>query len=41
MNFDLTYETSDGIHEWYYWTKMIERVFEWLPIDYVKEERAI
>ncbi|GBG96672.1 alpha/beta hydrolase [Lactococcus termiticola] len=37
--FDLTYETADGTHEWYYWAKQIERVLEWLPIDYVKEER--
>ncbi|MGM9887291.1 MULTISPECIES: alpha/beta hydrolase family protein [unclassified Lactococcus] len=41
LNYDLTYESSDGIHEWYYWTKKIESVLEWLPIDYVQEERAI
>ncbi|MFC4651991.1 alpha/beta hydrolase [Lactococcus nasutitermitis] len=41
LNYDLTYETSDGIHEWYYWTKKIEQVLEWLPINYVKEERKI
>ncbi|CAM3062626.1 esterase family protein [Lactococcus hircilactis] len=40
MNYDLTYETADGIHEWYYWTRKIETVFEWLPINYIKEERA-
>ena len=37
--FDITYETSDGTHEWYYWTKMIDRVFDFLPITYHKEER--
>lgn len=40
LGYDLTYETANGIHEWYYWTRMIERVFEWLPINYQKEERA-
>lgn len=39
MGYDLTYETADGAHEWYYWDKMIERVLEWLPIDYKMEER--
>lgn len=39
--YDITYETSDGIHDWYYWTIMIDRVLEWLPIDYKREERLI
>ncbi|MGC4431588.1 esterase family protein, partial [Streptococcus suis] len=26
-------------HEWYYWNKQLEKLFEWLPIDYKKEER--
>lgn len=39
LGYDITYEKSDGSHEWYYWSKMIERVLEFLPIDYQKEER--
>jgi putative tributyrin esterase len=39
LGYCITYETADGTHEWYYWDKYIERVLEWLPIDYVKEER--
>lgn len=38
-NYDLTYEVNDGTHEWYYWSKYIENIFDWLPIDYVQEER--
>ena len=41
LGYDLTYEISDGIHEWYYWTQMIDRVLEWLPINYQREERQI
>jgi putative tributyrin esterase len=37
--FDIVYETNDGKHEWYYWSKMIDRVLEFLPIKYNKEER--
>ncbi|GFH39688.1 alpha/beta hydrolase [Lactococcus insecticola] len=37
--FDITYETADGTHEWYYWQKMIDRVLEFLPIDYHQEAR--
>lgn len=40
LGFDLTYETADGIHEWYYWTRQIDRVFDWLPINYQREQRA-
>ncbi|MDR1567538.1 MAG: esterase family protein [Streptococcaceae bacterium] len=39
LGYDLTFESADGTHEWYYWAKQINRVLEWLPIDYVKEER--
>ncbi|GMA70463.1 hypothetical protein GCM10025879_17090 [Leuconostoc litchii] len=39
LNYDIVYETAPGKHEWYYWNKQIERVLEWLPIDYVQEER--
>ncbi|MCG6979498.1 esterase family protein, partial [Lactococcus lactis] len=27
------------VHEWYYWTKKIESVLKWLPINYKQEER--
>lgn len=37
--FDITYETSDGKHEWYYWVKMMDQVLDFLPIKYNKEER--
>ncbi|MBK0041148.1 MULTISPECIES: alpha/beta hydrolase [Leuconostoc] len=39
LNYDITFETAPGKHEWYYWDKKIERVLEWLPINYVPEER--
>ena len=39
LGFDITYESSDGVHEWYYWTKKIESVLKWLPINYKQEER--
>ncbi|MDF8367418.1 esterase family protein [Weissella paramesenteroides] len=39
LSYDITYETAPGRHEWYYWDKQIERVLEWLPINYVQEER--
>lgn len=39
LDYDLTFETSDGTHDWYYWNKQIEAVLKWLPIDYVEEER--
>ncbi|GAB2028108.1 alpha/beta hydrolase [Lactovum odontotermitis] len=41
LGYDVTYETSDGIHDWYYWTQKIDTVLEWLPIGYVREERKI
>lgn len=37
--FDLTYQRSSGTHEWYYWTKQIEEVLKWLPVNYKQEER--
>lgn len=39
LGYDLTFETSPGTHDWYYWDKQIERVLEWLPIAYQPEER--
>ncbi|TQE85139.1 esterase family protein, partial [Streptococcus suis] len=28
-----------GKHEWYYWNQQIEKVLQWLPIDFELEER--
>ncbi|CAM3132345.1 alpha/beta hydrolase [Leuconostoc rapi] len=39
LGYNVTYETSPGEHEWYYWDKQIERVLEWLPINYQQEKR--
>lgn len=39
LGYDLTYEKAEGTHDWYYWTKEIETVLNWLPINYVQEER--
>lgn len=39
LGYDVTFETDPGEHEWYYWDKKIERVLEWLPIDYQPEKR--
>ena len=39
LGLDITYSHSPGNHEWYYWEKQLEAYLEWLPIDYVKEER--
>ncbi|MBB5887908.1 alpha/beta hydrolase [Lactovum miscens] len=41
LGYDLTFETSKGTHDWYYWSIMIDRVLEWLPINYIREERKI
>ena len=39
LGLDIDYRTDHGRHEWYYWEKQLEAYLEWLPIDYVKEER--
>ncbi|WP_294974577.1 alpha/beta hydrolase family protein [uncultured Leuconostoc sp.] len=39
LGYDVTFETSPGEHDWYYWDKKIERIFEWLPINYHQEKR--
>ena len=39
LGLDIDYSTDHGRHEWYYWEKQLEAYLEWLPIDYVKEER--
>ncbi|MGT2906444.1 alpha/beta hydrolase [Streptococcus dentiloxodontae] len=36
---DIDYRTDHGTHDWYYWEKQLEVYLEWLPINYVKEER--
>ncbi len=32
LQFDVTYEESDGDHQWKYWDDKIRRVLEWLPL---------
>lgn len=39
LGLDIDYSTDHGRHEWYYWEKQLEVYLEWLPIDYIKEER--
>ncbi|CAM3060617.1 alpha/beta hydrolase family protein [Leuconostoc gasicomitatum] len=39
LGYDVTFETSPGEHDWYYWDKKIERILEWLPINYKKEKK--
>ena len=34
----LTYEESDGDHDWGYWDTHIQRVLEWLPIEKLEWE---
>ncbi|HFR3798135.1 TPA: alpha/beta hydrolase [Streptococcus suis] len=37
--FDLEASHGPGKHEWYYWNQQIEKVLQWLPIDFELEER--
>ena len=30
---------TNGKHDWYYWDKFLEDILNWLPIDYLPEER--
>lgn len=39
LGLTIDYFNDHGKHEWYYWNQQLEKVLEWLPIDYVKEER--
>ncbi|KGI00260.1 acetylesterase [Oenococcus oeni] len=39
MGYDVSYETNPGDHEWYYWSKYIENILQWLPINYQAEKR--
>lgn len=33
LNYNLTYEESEGDHQWKYWDTKIQNVFDWLPIE--------
>lgn len=33
LGFDVTYEESEGSHEWQYWDERVKRVLDWLPLD--------
>lgn len=35
----IEYHKDHGTHEWYYWNQQLDILLEWLPINYVKEER--
>lgn len=39
MGLDLDYQKDHGTHDWYYWNQQLDRLLDWLPIHYVKEER--
>lgn len=39
LGLDISYYNDHGKHEWYYWNQQLEKILEWLPIDYQKEER--
>ncbi|MDR2833502.1 MAG: esterase family protein [Streptococcaceae bacterium] len=39
FNYPLTFEITEGSHEWYYWDKYLENVLSWLPVNYTPEER--
>lgn len=32
-NYDVTYETGPGAHEWDFWNRYIKHVIDWLPLD--------
>ncbi|GMO62548.1 MAG: alpha/beta hydrolase family protein [Treponemataceae bacterium] len=33
LGYDITFETSEGTHDWDYWAKQIETILQWLPIS--------
>lgn len=37
-NLRLTYEESEGDHDWGYWDTQIQRVLDWLPIEKLERE---
>ena len=39
LGLDIDYHKDHGIHDWYYWNQQLEKLLEWLPITYIKEER--
>jgi len=38
LGYDLTYEEGPGDHRWIYWDDIVQRVFEWLPLERRKVE---
>lgn len=39
LGYEVDYHTNHGEHDWYYWSRRIEDVLNWLPIDYKTEKR--
>lgn len=39
LGLTIDYQKDHGKHEWYYWNQQLEVLLEWLPINYIKEER--
>ena len=39
LGVDIEFHKDHGKHEWYYWNQQLEKLLEWLPINYIKEER--
>ncbi|KPJ22770.1 alpha/beta hydrolase [Streptococcus phocae subsp. phocae] len=39
LGLEIDYEKDHGKHEWYYWNQQLDRLLDWLPINYHKEER--
>lgn len=39
LGLEIDYQKDHGKHEWYYWNQQLEVLLEWLPINYIKEER--
>lgn len=39
LNIKVDAKFTDGKHDWYYWDKFLETALEWLPINYLPEER--
>jgi S-formylglutathione hydrolase FrmB len=34
---DLTYEETDGLHDWDFWDTQILKVLNWLPLEIIKK----
>ncbi|MFA9414132.1 MULTISPECIES: alpha/beta hydrolase [unclassified Streptococcus] len=39
LGLEVTFSHSAGTHDWYYWEKHLVDILNWLPIDFVMEER--